>query len=562
MIKNSVNNKLKLLVLGLDGATFNIIKPMIANGELPNLAALMAEGTHGELTSTIPPITPAAWASFMTGTNPGQHGILNFLVYNPLKYNLEAKTVSATSLAGLTFWDVMGKVGYRVAVITVPLTYPVWPINGYMVPGNPCPDEAKNNVYPAEFAAELSRPYTFPSWFWSTGTNDEFFHKGIEMDASRTDLMARLIEEKQINAAVIVLGATDRAVHAFWRYHDPEFGATLGIPEEKDFSDAIRQTYRAEDENIGKLLKYVQDDTLVMVVSDHGGGPAAVKHFHVNAWLQELGLLRPKQGGGKAVVGALQVSLSAVRRRLGTRLVKQIMGKLPTKVTEQARGLSKNVAQIDWLATQAFDFPMYPPIEGIELNVIGRQPKGIVQPGQAYEKLRDYILEQAELLTDPDTGERIIRRAQRREEVYSGERMELMPDIVLFLNEKYMGGHEINLPLVTPVHKKVLERVNGQHQMEGVLIARHNRIIKKGCTIEGARLMDVPPTILYALDLPVPARMDGVVLKDLFTSEHLAEKPVLFSKDDTGSAVDLEDTGLTPEQEEQIKAQLERLGYL
>lgn len=559
MKKDSYIKGLRLLIIGLDGATFDVIKPMIAAGELPHLASLMAEGTHGELQSTVPPISPAAWTSFMTGVNPGQHGILGFLIYNPLRYNVEAKPLTSMSLAGRTFFDLLGEARHRLVVVTVPLTYPAWPINGCMISGPPCSDGGADYVYPPSLDTKLTRRYTFPAVFWATASNDEFFHKGIEMDASRAALVARLIEEEQPTVVTVVLGSTDRAQHAFWRYHDREFGAQLGLPEEKDYSQAIAETYRRADENIGRLLAYAREDTLVLVLSDHGGGPAATKHIHTNVWLRQLGLLKTKRGHDILVSG-LRKGLVRIRRRIGARVEKRIRAKLPTRVVEQTRSLTMNVAQINWSSTCAFRFPMNTPAEGIEINVAGRQPNGIVQPGDEYEQVRQHIIEQARELTDPETGSPIVAHAYRREEIYSGAYMELMPDVVLIFHNGYTPGTRTAPPLFTPVSAGTLERTNGHHQIEGIFVAQ-GKSVKKGQILEGARLIDVAPTLLHALEIPVPTEMDGRVL-DIFDEAYLEAHPVQYVDKHSTGASPLEDTGLTAEEEEQIKAHLERLGYL
>jgi len=560
MEKQKHNNGLKLLVIGLDGATFDIIRPMIAAGELPNLATLMDQGSSGYLESTIPPFSPPAWTSFMTGMNPGQHGIFGFINFDPLSYtHLDSRPVTARSLAGHTFFDILGQNGCRLAVITVPITYPVWAINGYMVAGAPCPDTEISRVYPENFATELHHRYTFHSTFWSR-PNAEIIAGLFEMDERRTALALKLIDEKELNAMVVVFGATDRAQHNFWRYYDPNFAARLNLPREADFDDVIPDVYRRADAAIGHLLTRVGEDTTVFIISDHGGGPAATQYLHTNAWLRQQGLLSIKHNRD-SILSSLRKVVIAMRRGLGTQVEHSLRSLLPNRFVEQGRALVRNVAQIDWSATQAYRFPMYPPTEGIVINVAGRQPQGIVKSGEEFEQLREQILEQAKKLINPATGRPVVVSAYRCEDLYHGPHAELAPDIILILAEDYRGSANVHPPLITNIDPSSLSKVNGEHRMHGILLAR-GPTIKQHAWIENARLVDMAPTILYSLGESVPKEMDGVVLEDLFSPLHREAHPVQYS--DQGKAGDIEavDTRLGPEEEEQIRRQLERLGYL
>lgn len=251
----------------------------------------------------------------------------------------------------------------------------------------------------------------------------------------------------------------------------------------------------------------------------------------------------------------------ATRRSLGAQVEQYLRGLLPGRLIEQGRALVRNVAQIDWSVTQAYRFPMYPPAEGIVINVAGRQHQGIVQPGDEYEQLREQILEQAQKLINPVTGQPIVVKTYRREDLYHGLHAERAPDIVLILNEDFRGGTNLNPPLITTVDPSSLSKVNGEHRMHGILLARGSTI-RQGTWVENARLVDMAPTMLYTLGVPIPEEMDGIVLEDLFTPLYREGHPIQFSVQGESSDITTVESNLTPEQEEQIRQQLERLGYL
>ena len=560
MDDKSPRHGLKLLVIGLDGATWDVIKPMVARGKLPNLARLMKIGGHGDLQSTMPPFSPPAWATFMTGVNPGKHGIFGFVNFNPQSYSqIESGFVTASPLVGHTTFDILSYSKFRLGVISVPITYPAWPINGYMVSGEPCPDNQKYMVYPESFANNLTRQYAFPSAFWSR-PNDEIINGLYEMDHSRTELAIQLILEDNLDALFVVLGATDRVQHNFWRFYEKRFGSQLGLPHDRKYESVIPETYRRADKAIGRILSHVDHNTLVFVISDHGGGPAATKYFHTNAWLLEMGYLQIMQGRDSLVEHSRGAAL-ALRRILDTSVGSRLRSLLPAQIIRQGRMLVRNIAQIDWLETRAYRFPMYPPVEGIVINLAGRQPQGIVQPGGEYEQLREEIIDQMLQFVDLETGEHVVEQAYTREQLFHGAYIERAPDIILVLKEDFTGGTGIQPPLVSNVNPATLNKVNGEHRMQGILLA-YGPMIKNNHTIEGARLVDMAPTLLYSLGLPVAKVMDGVVLKDLFVPEFLTANPETKASIRDKAEFDIPEASLTLEEEKQIEEQLRRLGYL
>ena len=145
----------RVLVIGIDGATFDLLTPWMEEGFLPNLAALMGSGSHGPLRSTIPPITASAWTSFQTGKNPGKHGLFDFTQYRPGSY--ETSYVNASSVLAEPLWQVLSRQGKRVVVINVPVTYPPRPVNGYLISGMLTPSMDVEFTYPPDLYQQMVR---------------------------------------------------------------------------------------------------------------------------------------------------------------------------------------------------------------------------------------------------------------------------------------------------------------------------------------------------------------------------------------------------------------------
>jgi predicted AlkP superfamily phosphohydrolase/phosphomutase len=202
------------------------------------------------------------------------------------------------------------------------------------------------------------------------------------------------------------------------------------------------------------------------------------------------------------------------------------------------------------------------PAQGIEINLRGRQPEGIVELGAEYEALRSEILDALRGLTDPDDGRPLVHEAYRREEVYTGPLLEEMPDIVLLTDPAYQSGDDVDR-LITEVPHSFLARFSGDHLMEGVLIMRGEGLIRRGERVEGAEITDLAPTILYALGCPVPQDMDGRVLEEALEPGVLAHRPVVHGEP-LGDVQEGAATGevYSDEDEEGIRKALEGLGYI
>lgn len=547
--------KLRLIVLGLDGATPEIVQLLADQGRLPHLRRLMAEGAWGRLRSTLPPVTAAAWSSFMTGLNPAGHGIFQWRTYDPTKYtHLDERVVSATRLAGRTFWDALGQAGYRVAVLTVPVTYPPWPINGYMVSGYPCPDTQRNYTHPAEWANTLAEGYNFSADHYLSATDEQILRDGLEMLRKRTDLALALAEADKIDACILVLGEIDRAQHDFFKYLDPRFALSRTAPAH--LREAIYRHYEVCDEQVGRLREALADDGVMLIVSDHGGAPHPPRYFHTNAWLRSRGWLELSSARTGTASQMVRRGIQAIRKRLP--FEEALRRRLPASLVDRTRSFTLNIADVRWARTQAYRFPMYYPAEGIEINLRGRQAEGVVNPGAEYESLVGEIIAALREERDPVTGDAIVSEVYAREEIYSGPYLDIAPDIVFVCRETHRTGTEVRGDFVGPVDLDALSKDNGVHTMDGILFA-YGAGIAREQEISGAQLIDIAPTALYAAGVPVPVEMDGRVLDELFVAKPAPQGSLGASR---AASAAREVGSITPEDEEDMLNKLRGLGYV
>jgi len=550
----------KCLVIGLDGADPSLVWPWAGEGRLPNIARLMEQGAHGPLHSTYPPISAAAWVTFMTGQQPGRHGIFDFRNFDPRKYSFQDEDiVSSTSIAGHTVMDAVSAYGRRVGAVTVPITFPAWEINGAMVSGYPTPDANKSFTYPPELGQKMGG-LTENSALFRASSPAQVLEELNRLTRERARVSAEMLRQDDYDLFVLVIGSTDRAHHDFWKYQDPDHPA-YDAQEAATFGNAILQVYQEADRAIGALLEAVDGDTTVIIMSDHGGGPRPKKRFNVNAWLRSQGLLTTARRSNP-LRGALRRAVRTARAHFPYQ--EQLYRRLPMSLKRVATQVNSdaqtNLGDVLWPQTQAYRFPMHPPIDGIVLNVQGRQQTGSVPPGAEYEKLRDQIIAALGEVKDPDTDQPVVISAVRREELYEGQYVENMPDLVIMLHASYEGGPAVDGSVISPVPLPELSKLSGIHRMNGIFIMARGEPIRPGASVKGARIVDLAPTIMHAMGLPVPRRMDGKVLLDAFNPAYRRTHPVEFSDWDGESMSNW--SGYSDEEEQELLEQLRRLGYV
>ena len=484
--------KSRLLILGLDGADWDVLRPLAAAGRLPNLAAWMRDGAHAKLPSTAPPMSFPAWSSFATGLAPGHHGIFDFTQRRDGAYAL--RFVNAADRAGEAFWMTASRAGRRVLCLGVPATFPADRVDGLLVPGFDAPvstgSDAAAASDPALYARVAARvgPWMIPDL--DEGARAEGWHeRAIATLLARVERKTAFALEalRQLRDArrdpalmIVVFSESDTVAHHYWRdhdaaspRHDPSASATR--------RGAVAAVYERLDAAIGALRDAFGSDAPCFVVSDHGQGGASRRVVHVNRRLAECGLLARRQTG----------ALDTTARRARDLALRVLPPRLAQQVFRRMRGSAARLESaarfggMEWRRTAAFSEEVNTQ-PGVWLNLAGREVAGSVARADAERVRRDVI--DALLDWKLEGGEPVVARALPREELYDGPFVARAPDVVLELGAERGYLHSL---VATPWDRPATPALrtlagdelgggrgrgmNGTHRRDGVWLATDAR---------------------------------------------------------------------------------------
>jgi predicted AlkP superfamily phosphohydrolase/phosphomutase len=552
----------KLLVIGLDGATLDLIEPWAKQGLLPNLARLMQAGVYGHLQSVLPVLSSAAWSSFMTGVNPGKHGLYDFVKRAPDGYQL--RPVDRSGLREPTLWGLLSQLGKKVCVINVPMTYPPEIVNGIMVTGLGTPDY-KTFTYPAELSKTLiERGYIVNHEPFKKENEAKFLEETSIITDKVTETASWLLSEQSWDFFMVVYREPDDLGHFFWHYLDPTHPKY--VPD-SPLKNAILDYYQKVDDAIGRLVELSGPETNVMLLSDHGTGPL-YKVVYLNEWLRQNGWLalqdeRHLQTHSRlwlARLGFTRSNVSVILRKfkLGRveRWIKDLLGD-KIELLPKTR-LAQYPDAIDWSKTKAYSFGYN---GQIYINLKGREPQGIVEPGAEFKTLCEQIRQKLLELTDPDDNMPVVDQVFFSDEVFWGSEMKDAPDLIVTMRGlSYItrAGFEFSGTEGLIVSEPA-EFLSGGHRMDGVWALSGPDVLPSGHIDSLVRIYDLAPTALHLLGAPVPNYMDGHVVDQWLKSK----APIFTSESDEYSHVGvLQEERNSTEDEEKMLQRLRDLGYL
>ncbi|MEL7316874.1 MAG: alkaline phosphatase family protein [Cyanobacteria bacterium J06559_3] len=456
----------RLLIIGLDCMEPSLVFERWQQ-DLPNLSRLMAQGSYGRLESSIPAITVPAWSCMMTGRDPGELGIYGFRNRRDRDYHSmgisDGRAVKFPRL-----WDLLGEAGWKVAALSVPGTSPPYSVNGSLVSCFLTPGVEAPFTHPLELATQIRA--WFPDFMMDV-PNFRSDDKALILENlyklcdQRFTLAEKLIARDALDFLMLVDMGVDRIHHAFWKPMDP---AHPQYEADSLFAEAIHDYYVHVDQRVGELLRGCDDDTAVLVVSDHGAQPL-MGGICINEWLIANGYLTLQEA--------------------------------PTEP------MSLDKVAVDWTQTRVWGAGGY--YARIFLNVKGREPEGTVVMAD-YEVLREELTAKLTQLTTPD-GAPLPVKVFKPQEIYQKVRGRA-PDLIVYFDDlawRSVGSVGIG-GLYTVENDTGPDDAN--HAPFGLMIFHDPRSPQNGKVLQGATLYDILPTFLHRYNLPAPGTLRGRVL--------------------------------------------------
>jgi len=526
----------RTVIIGLDGATFDVLDALMREGTMPFLARFLAQGTRAGLRTIVPALTPPAWTSLMTGRSPGHHGVFDFFRMESRESRHIRFTTSA-DVACETIWRTASDAGRRVTTLNFPLMFPAPAINGNVVAGwvpwkqlrlacHPPGLFDRLRALPGFDQRELAMDIKLEERATEGCANPDEYAPWIELHIRREqhwfEILRHLMREDPCELTAVLFDGVDKLQHLCWRFIAANADTQWSEPWEQRAFDLCREYFRRLDAIIEGICELAGAEARVVIASDHGFGPTQ-QVFHVNAWLEQNGYLAWADGYD---------ATSDEDRLLGVNRV------------------ARHTFQMDWSRTRAF--ATTPTSNGIFLtDVPGRSQ-------QEYLALRDQLIGHLRRLRHPQSGQRVVRQIYTREEAFAGPFSTLAPDVTLELQD---GG----LVSILPSDRVFSDRptVAGAHRPVGVFMARGPGI-RAGVASPELSILDVAPTVLYSLGLEVGEDLEGAVPESIFDAGVLERQPVARRAPAAAAAVrdHAPAAALDPEQEAIVMRRLQELGYV
>lgn len=500
------------VVVGIDGATFDLIRPWVDEGKLPNFEQFLEDGVTSELTTTYPPLTAPAWVSFMTGCNPGKHGVYDFLKSDPES----EEVVNYSSIQSPTLWEMLNSKSRRCGLVNVPVTYPPPDIDGHVISGTLSSSDPRESCTPSSLIEELEEK-TGTNWWHRESFNFapskplEYFEGHLDYNKKLAKYSLTMLEEYEYDFFMVLLDIVDSISHFFWHYMDEEHPYHENRGEE--YSEAILRAYQFVDGFLGDLDELLPADTNVVLMSDHGFGPIDTM-VNLNNFFMDEDLLRLKKSPGTLLKRSL--------RGLGinpTRLVRiaeflgldKVASMLPKDLRNKIIGSMGSYSDINWLETVCYSRGHMG-----QVHLVDRL-KG---DPETYREARSRVAETLRNdLRDPETGEQLVTEIKFREEIYDGPYLEDAPDLFLVMKDfqciaypLFSGGSDLVIP-------HIQKGRYANHRMNGIFCGL-GPAFRSGETLSEASITDLVPTLQFTQGVPVADHLDGEVLTGAFEESY------------------------------------------
>jgi predicted AlkP superfamily phosphohydrolase/phosphomutase len=490
------------MLIGLDGATYDVLDPLMDAGKMPNLKAILERGARGPLRTVMPPLTPPGWTSMMTGQKPGRHGVFDFFQkeaadseYFRLSNALDIKTD--------TMWSTASAYGKRVISLNFPQMFPPPAVDGYVVPGGWMPwRQLRLGCHPRGLFDQLKELPSFNPKEISLdmeleakaieGCPDDEYADWIQLHIRRERrwveiLRFLLAEDPSVSLVGVVFDGVDKLQHLVWRFLDPSCRPEQPTQWEAEITVLCEEYFTQLDGLIGELIEMAGPQATIVFASDHGFG-ASQDIFYVNTWLEQNGYLAWSEGAA-AAVDTDKVGFSEMTRHIHT---------------------------LDWDKTLAY--AATPSSQGI--NIVTKKPgSSEPMPEAMSAEIRDRLVAELSEVVFPETGVAVAEQIFTREQGFAGPFQDLAPDVSLTLNQ----GAAISIVRSENLFKH-RDLPRGHHRWDGIFGAAGPNV-RKGKTVDDTHITDILPLLMAGLGIPAPEGIDGSLPRQVLTPVALARTP-------------------------------------
>jgi predicted AlkP superfamily phosphohydrolase/phosphomutase len=497
-----------LVIFGIDAGDPNIIPRWVRDGYLPNMASLMKRGFWGRTAGSEMISEHGVWVSLFSGISRAVHGYYYFRQLKPGTYDLQ--TFTGQMLKVLPFWASLRGRDKKALIIDAPDWYPLSGLDGLQLANwathiePPIPPSAE----PAELLQDIRRvvgPYVKvrEKQRNSFQQDQETYQRLLDNVRKKGTLCQYLLSRDHFDLVVIVFSESHTGSHQFWKYRPDAYRPNI-LTKENTLTHAIRDIYQAIDQQIGLLLKGLPNTTNIFLVSSVGPEDDYPTINLIDSFCRGLGyqapaepkpfLLHPMTLFRTIVPESWRIALSC---------------HLPREMRECLLA-DQFRRSTNWQKTKAFAIPSYY-TSFVRINLKGREPKGIVEPGAEYKILLDHLEADLKQLVDPDTNEPAVKRISRAIEIFGGDIPDSLPDLfVEWKPGRFM--QRVVHPRVELVQKKPEFFRVSDHLSHGFAAAAGSSIRRQG-SIGDISLLDLAPTFLALLGEPTSGGMTGRVME-------------------------------------------------
>jgi predicted AlkP superfamily phosphohydrolase/phosphomutase len=548
-----MSNK-KAVVFGIDGCPEELLRKwVIEENRFPNFRRIYDNGIFSSINSTIPHVTVPAWMSLLTGKSPGRLNVFSFFERNKDSYKSEIADLGWKKWRPV--WDVLNSNKKRPILFNVPSTVPPKSdFDGIMISGPIMNDDPDNLAYPESWNKKLIESN------FKIDYNVSIHHdppgaakKIIKQTREKVKLAQELFQDENWDFFMFAFFYCDAFLHFFWKYLDKNHPEYEDNPE---YANYVIEFYSLIDEHLGFYLDRLPDDTNLYIVSDHGFGPSTY-HLDINNWFWSNGFMTLKNADKTRI--NLESIQSKPIYRMARNTYKAVesfkpLRKLRNMMFDNISRQERSYKDVDWDSTKLYSIGS----SYIYVNLKGREPNGIVNPGQEYDELLQEVSEKLLQLKDPDDNQPAIDKVIKGSELYPDTDSSKLPDLfIIGRDESYYSIFAQEAAPKNELFYKHENQLSGYHRIN-TFFGAYGPDIKKTSELENRRIYDIIPTIYHNMDVPIPSDIDGNVMKEIFSESSDSFKREINKVDPDAIEIDEE----SAKEDEIVKKRLKNLGYI